>query len=347
MTTKFSIRNISALGTTELLGEMNLIFRVEADMTSIFPIYIYKYDSSKIIEGFYRERDFIEFYTYVHSNFEFKEEASSFIYNNIDAIQEILNSYDLLGKRFLFSIETWSPLVYGDFEKGIPNLGKAEELFYILDKIGNEDTDVITEKGYAKIFSPIEKSESMDKALFAAYSNLRFLLPINKGITTRGCQFFTVLSGLFSGVAIDDLTKELESEPDIFSFIRSRFTTKLDIPEVTPTSASLSNFNFDKLLDIFIQVEKQEKQKNSKVEEELVDITEISVSSIIDMGLDTFISKVKNPETTIKVTNDLSIQEIHTMYIRRGLLYICPNRVNKYDVFYEMFNSENIALVFS
>lgn len=255
------------------------------------------------------------------------KESEEQILKNIGKIED--------GETVVISLKTLSPLRIEQFSDNIRFDGKDKTVLLLFNRKG--DGELSSSKvEEVLLFKTGFKAPLFDFAFLNAIFSLSssvFSYEQDGGQSIFNIMFFTLLSGIFSGIDPQNLFKETGSigknEAELW---RTRFVGK-HVNWDDKGKKLLEKINERRLIEC---LEVETPADNSVTDG-------IPLSYIIDNGLD-YILRTTPKIERVQVEIDFPCN-IEYMYLEGGACFIRPKFAIAYDVFEEMFESRNIVLI--
>lgn len=239
------------------------------------------------------------------------------------------------GETIVISLETLSPLRTEQFSDNIRFDGKDKTILLLFDRKGDESLSsskveevILFKTGFkAPLFDV-----SFLNAIFSLSSSV-FSYEQDGEQSVFNIIFFTLLSGIFSGIDPQNLFKETGSigtnEAELW---RTRFVGK-HVNWDDEGKKLLEKVNERRLIECL----EIETPANNNITEGM------PLSYIIDNGLD-YILRTTPKTERVQVEIDFPCN-IEYMYLEGGACFIRPKFAIAYNVFEEMLESRNIVLI--
>ena len=336
ITACYSNRNTIAKGI--------LFSALKGELRDLQVPYFYKRGIDSVIEVVYHsyllQSPTVEYRIFAHAPGDVKETIKRAIEENHKAYVAIFDGKDLLGKQFLFNISHNSLVTYEDFvaTKKIPfdSTGVA----FIKDK--KDETGVITTMGGVHYLQAIGVYlTTTEKVLVSGVSSLGDLLKPQESssLTEPGTKLAMLLSAMYADVNLTDYDEEIATDVHMQTMVHTYDTVNLSNAIVERKTNGL---NVKKLEQVMT-----EGSKDAKIikKGEFNDVLSLSLSSLLDIGVDRFLDALPEEHNSVGVTG-INIPEILSMYISHRMVCITPRNTSiRLPYFSDMFDTENIEFV--
>jgi hypothetical protein len=315
---------------------------LDKEVDSINPIYFYVGDTDYLVE-IEDTPNLCIIKHLISVPMSVREEISKSMLANEEALFNMLDEMALVGEVFLFDAKNLAVVTFDDFEMNIEKQVGRGDIFCTEKGAG-----IIKLTDLIHVFSAATRSEAFDLSIFSLYNRSPYIQNPKSSLVFDGCLLSTIVSGLFSGVQIEEIQDEANSELDkvqLEQYIQSKLGgIKINTVYINRMIGVLKIDNLKEILN---------KKEDNIIDAEIVmkEGETAFLSRIMEMGLNIFMSKLPaNNGKPVQVEIDIPNIGAKKIFLRAGAAFIVPENNDTYkDLAYWMslLNSDNVAFAMS